>query len=86
MFHRNFVTDQYPQEIAEMCIREKMLEYLPYEIPYNYLLVSLPWRRKKISFAFFQTNERWELDENDVLHMTFLVYPRTKQVKRDVVS
>lgn len=39
MFHRNFVTDQYPQEIAEMCIREKMLEYLPDEIPYSYLMV-----------------------------------------------
>lgn len=41
MFHRNFVTDQYPQEIAEMCIREKMLEYLPDEIPYNYLMVNI---------------------------------------------
>lgn len=40
MFHRNFVTDQYPQEIAEMCIREKMLEYLPDEIPYSYLMVN----------------------------------------------
>ncbi|CAF0736882.1 unnamed protein product [Adineta ricciae] len=68
MFHRNFITDQYPQEIAEMCIREKMLEYLPDEIPYNYLL----------------TNDRWELDDNDVLNMTFLVYPRAKQLKRDV--
>ncbi|CAF1514267.1 unnamed protein product, partial [Adineta steineri] len=68
MFHRNFVTDQYPQEIAELCIREKMLEYLPEEIPYSYLM----------------TNERWELDENDILNMTFLVYPRAKQLKRDV--
>jgi len=68
MFHRNFVTDQYPQEIAEMCIREKMLEYLPDEIPYSYLM----------------SNDRWELDENDVLHMTFIVFPRAKQLKRDV--
>ncbi|CAF3347001.1 unnamed protein product [Rotaria socialis] len=68
MFHRNFVTDQYPQEIAEMCIREQMLEYLPEEIPYSYLM----------------TNDRWELDENDVLNMTFIIYPRAKQLKRDV--
>lgn len=48
MFHRNFVTDQYPQEIAEMCIREKMLEYLPDEIPYNYLLVIVHNSKEEI--------------------------------------
>ncbi|CAF4220746.1 unnamed protein product, partial [Rotaria magnacalcarata] len=30
------------------------------------------------------TSERWELDENDVLNMTFIIYPRAKQLKRDV--
>ena len=28
IFSRNMLTDQMPQEIAEMCVREKMLEYL----------------------------------------------------------
>ncbi|CAF3005496.1 unnamed protein product [Rotaria sp. Silwood2] len=36
------------------------------------------------SLLFCLTNERWELDENDVLNMTFLIYPRAKQLKRDV--
>ena len=50
MFHRNFVTDQYPQEIAEMCIREKMLEYLPDEIPYSYLMVNLNFQNHKLIY------------------------------------
>jgi hypothetical protein len=28
-----------PHELAEMCVREKMLEILPYEIPYELKLV-----------------------------------------------
>ncbi|CAF0844585.1 unnamed protein product [Didymodactylos carnosus] len=68
MFHRNFVTDQLPQEIAETCIREKMLNYLPEEIPYSYIM----------------RNELWEMNENDVLNIVFIVYPREKRLKRDV--
>lgn len=36
----SMVTDQKPQEIAIMAVREKLLEYLPEEIPYNLNLVS----------------------------------------------
>ena len=34
-FPRSLVTDQMPSEIAEMCVREKMLEILPFELPYE---------------------------------------------------
>lgn len=39
MYSRNFITDQMPYEMAEMCVREKMLELLPEEIPYELKLV-----------------------------------------------
>ena len=39
VFTRNMITDQMPQEIAEMCVREKMLENMPEEIPYEVKLV-----------------------------------------------
>lgn len=40
MFSRSLITDQMPRDIAEMCVREKMLEYLDEEIPYSLNLVS----------------------------------------------
>lgn len=43
IFSRNMLTDQMPQEIAEMCVREKMLEVLPDEIPYEIGLETLYW-------------------------------------------
>uniref|UniRef100_H9GG22 Uncharacterized protein n=1 Tax=Anolis carolinensis TaxID=28377 RepID=H9GG22_ANOCA len=34
-FHSEVLTDQSPREICRNIIREKLLEYLPEEVPYN---------------------------------------------------
>ncbi|GFT46662.1 GTPase Era, mitochondrial [Nephila pilipes] len=34
MYHNNIITDQHPHDIALTILREKLLEYLPEEIPY----------------------------------------------------
>ena len=59
IFTRNLLTDQMPQDIAEMCIREKMLEHLPDEVPYE---VGL-------NVAF------WEIDECDSLNVVVNIIP-----------
>jgi GTPase Era involved in 16S rRNA processing len=59
IFTRNLLTDQMPQDIAEMCVREKMLEHLPDEVPYE---VGL-------NVAF------WEIDECDSLNVVVNIIP-----------
>lgn len=68
MFARNFVTDQLPRDIALLCVREKMLENLPQEIPY---LLHLDI-------------QYWDIDENDTLNIVINIYPRKKKFKRDL--
>jgi GTPase Era involved in 16S rRNA processing len=71
-FTRNFLTDQMPQEIAEMCVREKLLENLPDEVPY---LLGL-------ETAF------WEVDDYDCLNIAIKILPGPKSwhFKRHLVS
>ncbi|KAM9320323.1 GTPase Era, mitochondrial [Gastrophryne carolinensis] len=42
-FHSDVVTTQTPQEICDNIIREKLLEYLPQEIPYSITQVTGLW-------------------------------------------
>ncbi|PIO27858.1 hypothetical protein AB205_0119980, partial [Aquarana catesbeiana] len=42
-FHSDVVTTQSPQEICDNIIREKLLEYLPREIPYSITQVTNLW-------------------------------------------
>ncbi|XP_063811968.1 GTPase Era, mitochondrial [Pseudophryne corroboree] len=42
-FHSEVVTTQSPQEICNNVIREKLLEYLPKEIPYNITQITEFW-------------------------------------------
>ncbi|CAI9620441.1 unnamed protein product [Staurois parvus] len=43
VFHSDVVTTQSPQEICDNIIREKLLEYLPLEIPYSITQVTNLW-------------------------------------------
>lgn len=40
LYHSSLVTDQDPQDIAKMCVWEKLLDHLREEIPYNLQLVK----------------------------------------------
>ncbi|KAG8439425.1 hypothetical protein GDO86_005583 [Hymenochirus boettgeri] len=42
-YHSDIVTSQSPQEICNNIIREKLLEHLPQEIPYNVMQVTDAW-------------------------------------------
>ncbi|XP_063306043.1 GTPase Era, mitochondrial [Pelobates fuscus] len=42
-YHSDVVTTQSPQEICNNIIREKLLEYLPQEVPYNVTQVTDLW-------------------------------------------
>ncbi|XP_053562160.1 GTPase Era, mitochondrial [Bombina bombina] len=42
-YHSDVLTTQTPQEICNNIIREKLLEYLPQEIPYNVTQVTEVW-------------------------------------------
>lgn len=70
MFGRSMVTDQMPQEIVEMCVREKMLENLPDELPYELDLVT----------------SELEVDDNDCLNVIVEIIPSRKTFKRQLVS
>lgn len=63
IFTRNLLTDQMPQEIAEMCVREKMLENIHNEVPYEVGLQT--------SF--------WEIDDNDCLNIIINIIPGGKK-------
>ena len=65
IFTRNMMTDQMPQEMAEMCVREKMLENLPNEIPYELGLHTT----------------HWELDDNDCLNIIMNIKPGCTKYK-----
>ncbi|KAM9370420.1 GTPase Era, mitochondrial [Phaethornis superciliosus] len=42
-FHSGVLTSQSPQEICDNIIREKILEYLPLEVPYGVIQVTEMW-------------------------------------------
>ena len=65
IFSRNMLTDQMPQEIAEMCVREKMLDFLPAEIPYELGVKT----------------SHWELDDNDCLNIMINIIPGDTKYK-----
>ena len=39
-YHSEVLTDQSPEEVCTNIIREKLLEYLPQEVPYSLTQVS----------------------------------------------
>lgn len=41
-YHSEVLTDQSPEEVCTNLIREKLLEYLPQEVPYSLTQVSPP--------------------------------------------
>jgi hypothetical protein len=71
-FTRSLATDQAPKDLAEMLIREKLLKYLPNEVPYQLGLET----------TF------WEVDHNDTLNVIVNIIPASKKsnVKRNTVS
>ncbi|NWV20068.1 ERAL1 GTPase, partial [Origma solitaria] len=46
-FHSDVLTNQSPQEICDNIIREKVLEYLPLEVPYGVTQVTEIWEEGK---------------------------------------
>ncbi|XP_074779132.1 GTPase Era, mitochondrial [Athene noctua] len=44
-FHSGVLTSQSPQEICNNIIREKILEYLPLEVPYGVIQVTEMWEK-----------------------------------------
>jgi GTPase Era involved in 16S rRNA processing len=53
LFSRSLVTDQMPKDIAMMCVREKMLEHLPEEVPYEMDIVSCFFKVVEKFYCFF---------------------------------
>lgn len=43
MFNRNLLTDQMPQDMAVLCVREKMLENMEGEVPYEMGIEVSDW-------------------------------------------
>ena len=65
IFTRNMLTDQMPQEMAEMCVREKMLENMSNEVPYELGLEIA----------------HWEIDNSDALNIAINILPGTSKYK-----
>ncbi|KAG5844394.1 hypothetical protein ANANG_G00162060 [Anguilla anguilla] len=57
-YHSGVLTDQSPEDICTNAVREKLLEYLPQEVPYN---VS-------------QIIEMWQEGENGQLDISLKLY------------
>ncbi|GBL75559.1 GTPase Era, mitochondrial [Araneus ventricosus] len=65
MYHSSTVTDQHPHDIALTTLREKLLEYLPEEIPYKLDLRitkwgTLPTGSPEISVKIICSNSRYK--------------------------
>ncbi len=65
IFSRELLTDQMPQEMAEMCVREKMLENIPNEIPYELGIEVM----------------HWEIDNSDALNIAINIIPGSSKYK-----
>ncbi|KAK2828782.1 hypothetical protein Q5P01_019816 [Channa striata] len=57
-YHSEVLTDQSPEEVCTNIIREKLLEYLPQEVPYSVT----------------QTIDLWQIGENGELDVTVKLY------------
>ncbi|XP_035209494.1 GTPase Era, mitochondrial-like [Stegodyphus dumicola] len=76
MYHSSVVTDQHPHELALMIVREKLLDYLPEEIPYNINLRVSKWELlstgcPKIDIKIICQNSR---------HKRFVLGPNGKHI------
>ncbi|NWW82538.1 ERAL1 GTPase, partial [Climacteris rufus] len=55
-FHSDVLTNQSPQEICDNIIREKVLEYLPLEVPYGVTQVTEIWEEGECGELFIVQN------------------------------
>lgn len=53
-FHSEVLTNQSPQEICDNIIREKVLEYLPLEVPYGVTQVGSVHRQTWPQAAYWE--------------------------------
>ncbi|XP_054711521.1 GTPase Era, mitochondrial-like [Uloborus diversus] len=75
-FSDNMVTDQHPHEIALMTVREKLLEYLPQEIPYAVDLYVASW--EILSTGCPKINIKIKC--NNARHKRFVIGPSGKHI------
>ncbi|XP_043910360.1 GTPase Era, mitochondrial isoform X1 [Protopterus annectens] len=78
VFHSEVVTDQLPQEICENIIREKLLEYLPQEVPYSVTQSTEQWEEGK-SGELLIVQKLLVVKEN---HAKMLIGPGGHLIKR----
>ncbi|XP_042904111.1 GTPase Era, mitochondrial, partial [Parasteatoda tepidariorum] len=76
MYPDSLVTDQHPHDIALMIVREKLLEYLPQEIPYQVQMTISKWELlpsgcPKIDIKIHCTTPR---------HKRFIIGPNGKHI------
>ncbi|KAG8194860.1 hypothetical protein JTE90_017292 [Oedothorax gibbosus] len=76
VYHDSTITDQHPHDMATMILREKLLEYLPQEIPYQLRLTISKWELlstgcPKIQIKISCSNSR---------HARFVIGPAGKHI------
>nr|XP_015223042.1 PREDICTED: GTPase Era, mitochondrial [Lepisosteus oculatus] len=69
-YHSDVLTDQSPEEICGNAVREKLLEYLPQEVPYN----------------ISQTIEMWEEGESGELKIYLKMYVKKESHMKMVIG
>ncbi|KAM3601542.1 uncharacterized protein V6R79_014645 [Siganus canaliculatus] len=69
-YHSEVLTDQSPEEVCSNTIREKLLEYLPQEVPYSVT----------------QSVEFWQDGENGELHISVKLYAKKDTHMRMVIG
>ncbi|XP_041864298.1 GTPase Era, mitochondrial [Melanotaenia boesemani] len=69
-YHSEVLTDQSPEEICYNIIREKLLEYLPQEVPYS----------------MTQSVELWQDGENGELNISLKLYTKKESHMRMVIG
>lgn len=69
-YHSEVLTDQSPEDICSNIIREKLLEYLPQEVPYS----------------MSQCVEYWQEEENCELHISVKLYAKKETHMRMVIG
>ncbi|KAM4726647.1 GTPase Era, mitochondrial [Anableps anableps] len=70
MYHSEVLTDQTPEEVCTSIIREKLLEYLPQEVPYS----------------MTQSIELWQDGENGELDISVKLYTKKETHMRMVIG
>ncbi|XP_047235991.1 GTPase Era, mitochondrial [Girardinichthys multiradiatus] len=70
MYHSEVLTDQSPEEVCTNIIREKLLEYLPQEVPYS----------------MTQSIELWQEGENGELDISVKLYTKKETHMRMVIG